>query len=165
METVSELKFQCFEEAIQYRNIAFHVNPDLFYLKLHQVVDNMYAHPDDYKIDDKYLHVLNFCLDSKATFQHFYNHTAALMTEHNYPLNVQSFIDQFIFDIRIRQASVDVFSQMYEPDFYFYVKIIIDENLNHLGNHLLKHLQHKNYRKFVILCTHFEVYRHLLQTK
>lgn len=154
---------------IKYQNIIFDVTQDLFYLKLKQTLDNIYQIPDDYKIDAKYIHALNICLSSKSTFQHFYKQTALLMIKHLYPLNVQKYLDQFIFDIRIRKSPTD-FCQMYEDDLYFYVKIATDpnfsldshnkgRNLNYLGHSLLNNLRSKDFVKFVILRTHFKVYR------
>lgn len=154
---------------IKYRDIIFDVTQDLYYLKLKQTLDDIYQSPDEYKIDTKYIHALNICLSSKSTFQHFYRQTALLMIKHLYPLNVQNYLDQFIFDIRIRKSPSD-FCEMYENDLYFYVKIATDanfssdshkkdENLNYFGHSLLKNLRSKDLLKFVILRTHFKVYR------
>ncbi|XP_055309183.1 uncharacterized protein LOC129573040 isoform X2 [Sitodiplosis mosellana] len=156
---------------IKYRDIIFEVNQDFFYLKLHQTIAEMYQSPDDYKIDTKYIHVLNVCL-TKSTFQYFYRHTAQLMIKHQDSRDVQKFLNQFIFDVRIRQTATDNFCQMYEDDLYFYVKIAIDarfnsdshqrdEDLNYLGQSLLNNMRSKDLLKFVILTTHFESYRNL----
>lgn len=98
---------------IKHRDIIFDLSPDCFYLKLHQTIADIYKSIDDYKIDTKYIHVLNVCLASTSTFQHFYRHTALLMVKHLHPLNIQKFLDQFIFDVRIRQTSRDIFCRMY----------------------------------------------------
>lgn len=156
---------------MKYQDIIFAVTQDHFYLKLKQTMDDMYRGIDDYKIDANYVHALNICLSSKSTFQYFYRHTALLMIEHLYPLNVQNYLDQFIFDIRIRKSPSD-FCEMYGEDLYFYVKLATDanfgsdsherdENLNYLGHTLLGNLRSKDLLKFVILRTHFKVYRSL----
>lgn len=156
---------------IKYRDIIFDVNQDLFYLKINQTMNEMYQSPDDYKIDSKYIHALNICLSSKSTFQHFYRHTAHLMITHLHPVIVQNYLDQLIFDIRIRKSPSD-FCEMYEENLYFYVKIATDtnfswdshktdENLNYLVYSLLNNLKSKDLLKFVILRTHFSAYRSL----
>lgn len=160
---------------MKFRDIVFEVNQDFFYLKLHQTIDDMYQQPGDYRIDTKYVHLLNICLNSKQTFQHFYRHTALLMIKHLYPLNIQKFLDQFIFDIRIRQYSMDNFCKMYEDNLYFYIKILTNDgfssdldqrnkDLIYLGENLLKNLRSQNMLKFVIITTHFEKFRYLLRS-
>lgn len=178
-ETLTEA-MQCVQSSdcnksviMEYGDIIFQMDKDYYHLKLHQTIDELYQRPDDYQIDSKYTNVLNICLTSKLTFQYFYTHTALLMIKHQYPIIVQNFVDQFIFDVRLRQASIDDFCKMYEDDLYFYVKIVTDgcfspeykqreDDLNYVGESLLHNLRFKDQRRFVVIATHFEAFRHLL---
>lgn len=177
-ETLTEA-IQCFQQsndmsliAIAYRDVVFELNPDFFYLKLYQTMDDIFQHPQDFQTDNnKYLFVMNVCLNSKLCFQHFYTHTARLMIQHQYPNNIQHFLDQFILDIRIRQT-IDDFCKMYEAALTIYVKFMIDADsssskgdFEHFGQNLLNNLRLKDMTKFVVIVSHFKTFRHLLQNE
>lgn len=88
------------------------------------------------------------------------------MIEHEYPENIQHFLDQLLCDIRIRQTSVEHFYKMYSDDLYYYVKIVAHscDNLdqNNVVKTLLLKIKSENFLRFVILTTHFKTYQHLL---
>lgn len=159
---------------IKYGKIAFEVNQDFFILKLYQSVDDIYKHPDSYKIDKTYLQMLNVCLKSKLVFQHFYSRTALTIMKYECSPSIQKFWDQFIFDIRIRQSSIEHFCKLYSDDLYFLVKILCDvcfcsdfrtndKSVDYLVRSLLRNVRSKDKLKFLIITTHFNKYSHLLK--
>lgn len=162
------LKCRCF---------AFEVNKDFFYSKLRQTIDSDFQHPDNFKhIDSNYVRLLNICTKSKLAFQHFYRRAATIMMQHRYPDTMQDYLDQFVFDIRVRQPSLEEFYKMYAEDLYFYVKIINEldssdsesqtaESVkdNPLVYNLLLNLQSKDLIRFVVLSSHFKRLQYLLK--
>lgn len=155
------------------KNFSFQIQKDLFYLKLNQTIDDMYRHPDSYKnIDTNYVRLLNICSRSKLAFQNFCRRTANIMIENQYPERMQIFLDQLVFDCRVRQQSSDEFFKMYSEDLYFFIKIMnegcsdsksVDTELNPIVCNILLNLRHKDLTRFVILTTHHLQYRRLLK--
>lgn len=155
------------------KNFSFPVQKDLFYLKLNQTIDDMYWHPDSYKnIGTNYVRLQNICSRSKLAFQHFCRRTANMMIEHQYPECMQIFLDQLVFDCRVRQQSSEEFFKMYSEDLYFFIKIMNeggsdpksgDTELNPIVCNILLNLRHKDLTRFVILTTHHLQYRRLLK--
>lgn len=150
-------------------DIVTAISRDFFELKLCQTVDCIYQHPDDYSIDSQYSRILNVCLHSKLAFRYFYKKIAQTMIEHKYPENIQTFLDQFVLDIRIRTNSIDEFCRMYAEDLYFYVRILTESSgetqtePNYTVKCLLVNLKGKELWKFVVLTTHFNMYGYLLK--
>lgn len=176
-ETLTEA-IQCLQQsndekviAIAYRDVVFDLSRDFFYLKLKHTINDIFQQPQDYHTDsNKYLFVLNICLNSKLSFQHFYTHTALLMIQHQYPNVIQTFLDQFILDISIRQQTEDDFVLMYEESLQLYVRVSYickdsSKKIEHFGQNLLKNLRLKDMTKFVIVTSHFENFRHLLENE
>lgn len=148
-------------------DVVTEVGRDFFELKLRQTIDKMYQRPGDYAIDRSYLRILNICVNSRMAFRYFCEKLAQTMIDHQYPETVQAFLDQFIFDVRIRMNSIEDFCQMYSSDLYFYVRILTDSGLgsqtepNAVVDSLLLNLRWKNHLKFVMLATQFKMARHL----
>lgn len=156
--------------------LHFAMNQDLFYLKLHQTIDDTYKNPHNFDIDSSYVRLLNICMESNTAFQQFYRRTAHTMIECQYPEHIQSFVDQLICDIRIRCTSSEQFFGMYSDNLHFYVQLVdhscstadpkSNVNENHTSNtvtSILLKLKTEDFLRFVILTTHFKTYRHLLQ--
>lgn len=59
------------------------VNEVYFYIKLSQMIDDMYLYPEDFDLIDnnhpKYIRLLTICKESPKMFQHFYRTTAKKM--------------------------------------------------------------------------------------
>lgn len=152
-------------------DIVTEFSRDFFELKLCQTINIIYKEPDDYNIDSQYSKILNICLHSKKAFQFFYKKIAQTMINHKFPENIQTFLDQFILDIRIRCNSNDDFYRMYSDDLYFYVKILNEVDyesqvsVSYTVKCLLNNLKSRDFWKFVILTTHFDKYKHLLEKK
>lgn len=147
------------------------MNQDFFYSKLLLTIDDIYQNPTCYNFDSNYVHILSICSKSKVAFQHFYKRTATMMLQYNFPANVQKYLDQLMFDIRIQLPSIEHFCEMYSTDLHFYVKLMsysssgtmsTDVKLNTLVKNLLLNLKCKNYLKFVILTTHFKHFSNML---
>lgn len=98
------------------------------------------------------------------------------MINNNFPDSIQTYLDRFLFDVRLRKQSISDFAHMYDENLYFYVKIITDVLYsdsdsnddksvikNDIVRYLLMSLRYKNYTRFVILTTHFQSYRDLLK--
>lgn len=150
------------------------MNRDLFYLKLHQTIDNTYKNSHNFDIDSSYVRLLNICLESNTAFQQFYRRTAQTMIECQNPEHIQNYLDQLLCDIRIRRADTQQFYNMYSDNLYFYVQLVDhscstsdsqsnNENSNSIVNSILSKLKTENFLRFVILTTHFTTYRHLLK--
>lgn len=155
---------------IKYGSIDFEVNQDFFHLKLRHTIDEFFQHPDSYKINCIYNQTLNLCLASKLAFQSFYRTTAIVTIKYGYVANIQTFLEQLIVDLRIRQPSMEHFCKMYSNDMLYYVKILSDVcycSTNMLPDYpvlLLRNLQSKDKLKFVILTTHFKKFNYLFKS-
>lgn len=159
---------------IKYKNRAFPLNKDFFYLKLYQTIDDIYAHPDSYNnIDRNYVWLRDICSKSKLAFQYFYRKTATIMIQHQYPECMQKYLDLLVSDVRLRQHTLDDFYQMYSEDLYFYVNIMNDSDSDSQSPvaasspivcNILRNLRCKDLMRFVIVASHFKEYRHLLRT-
>lgn len=143
------------------------------------MLDDMYRCVESYSIEDEqdtYIRGLSICSSSPKAFQHFYSITATIMINSNFPDSIQTYLDRFLFDVRLQKQSISDFSHMYDEKLYFYVKIITDvlysDNdsnddksmiQNDIVRCLLMNLRYKDYTRFVILTTHFQSYRYLLK--
>lgn len=86
--------------------------------------------------------------------------------EFQHPQQMQTFVDQFIFDVRLRQPSAEDFCQMYSDDLYCYVKIVTelcsDSNRSSIEvmhtSSILENLRAKDLMRYVIISTHFQKY-------
>lgn len=165
-----------------FKNFTHEVNEAYFYLKLRQLIDDMFSSPKKYSIVDQqenYIRLLRICSLSSKAFQHFSQITAKQMIENSFPEAIQKYLDRFIFDMRIRKESIEDFNRTYGDDLYFIVKAIsatfdesdemVEEDTNdshQLENRVLKdllnHLRQKDFVRFVVITTHFEQVRHLL---
>lgn len=95
---------------------------------------------------------------------------------------MQLFLNDFLFDIRLRNETLDDFFQMYEDELYNYVLILGevvyninagDDDMIHKRNteakpeyivlDLLNHLRKNNFENFVIVVTHFKDFLYLLK--
>lgn len=141
------------------------------------MIDDMFLYPEDYDLIDNhpmYIRLLNICKESPKMFRHFYRITAKKMIQWNYPKNVQAFLTELLFDIRIEKTTYAQFNQMYDQDLYFYVKMICEtlygqndsENEDVAENpvvcDVLTGLRTRDFERFVILITHFPHFQHLL---
>lgn len=151
------------------------VNQAYFTIKLRQLFDTMFTSPDSYDIVEHqatFIRSLALCAKSPQAFQHFYTRTQHLMTAHRYPADMQTYLDRFLFDLRLGMESVDDFSQMYEPSLCVPVQMLTDfqygrsnasnDAAGEIVRSVLINLRRKDRRRFVILVTHFEAFRHLL---
>lgn len=158
---------------------SIEVNEVYFYLKLRRMLDDMYRYVENYSIENEqetYIRGLSICSSSPKAYQHFYQITATIMINNNFPDSIQTYLDRFLFDVRLRKQSISDFAHMYDENLYFYVKIITDVLYsdsdsnddksvikNDIVRYLLMSLRYKNYTRFVILTTHFQSYRDLLK--
>lgn len=145
------------------------------------MVDTMFESVDDYDIDgnkEMYIRLLTICNESPKIFQYFSKITAKKMIEWKFPDQVQSFLKQFIFDIRLRKRNYAEFNRMYDDDLFFYVEILSellygsddgdsqaagsDVSHNQTVCGILKNLKLKDFQRFVILVTHFDQFLYLL---
>lgn len=135
----------------------------------------MFSSPDSYDTVDHqatFIRSVALCAKSPQAFQHFYTRTQQLMTAHRYPAAMQTYLDRFLFDIRLGMESVDDFCHMYEPSLRFQVQMLTDfqygrcnasnDAAGEIVRSLLINLRCKDVRRFVILVTHFEAFRYLL---
>lgn len=142
------------------------------------MIDNMFQSIEDYQVIDNqqnYIRLLTICTESSKMFQHFYKLTAKQMIESQFPDSIQAFLKQLLFDIRIRKNNYAEFNRMYDDDLVFYVEIISEffygcddsqaidgGSQNPIICDILKNLRRKDFQRFVILITHFDQFRYLL---
>lgn len=152
------------------------VNEIYFYIKLRQMIEDMFLYPEDFeRIDNHptYIRLLTICKESPKMFRHFYRTTAKKMIQWNYPENIQTFLTNLLFDIRIEKTTYAQFNDMYDQDLYFYVKMICEilygqnDSEDDIGENrvvcdVLTGLRSRDFERFVILVTHFTHFRHLL---
>lgn len=97
------------------------------------------------------------------------------MIEHNFPEQMQLFLNEFLFDIRLRKETLDHFVEMYDDELYNYVCILkeivygdatqqsnIEPGKSPLALDVLNHLKKKSFENFVIVVTHFKDFLYLL---
>lgn len=148
------------------------INDVFFDLKLRQYIE--------FKFDriEKYDHVSNvsdyngfvaICTQSTMSFRHFYKVTARKMIEHNFPLIMLQYLNQFIHDVKLRRNSIEDFYRMYDDDLYNYVKIVngISEDSGSIEydivGDILENLRAKCFYRLVVVVTHFQKFAHLLK--
>lgn len=156
-------------------NFKTPVNETYFNIKIRQLFERMYTSVESYDIVEQqinYIRAAALCSKSSKAFQYFYDITQQLMIDNNYPAAMQTYLDRFLFDVRLQMPSIDDFCQMYEPNLYYHVKILTDfqygkcnlsnDSAGEIVRSVLVHLKCKDLRRFVILVTHFEAFRYLL---
>lgn len=159
-------------------SFKFAINETYFNTKLRQLFESMYTAAESYDIveeQDTYIRALALCANSTKAFQYFYDVTQGIMIEYNFPEIIQTYLDRFIFDVRLQQQSIDDFCHMYEKNLYFHVKMVTDYQYGRCNSSndaagdvikcVLMHLKRIDFRRFVILTTHFEVFRYLLKER
>lgn len=135
----------------------------------------MFTAVDSYDIVEQrenYIRSAALCSKSSKAFQYFYDITQELMIKHGYPAAIQTYLDRFLFDIRLESQSIDDLCRMYEPNLYYHVKMMTDfqygkcnasnDSAGEIVRCVLDRLKCKDFRRFIILVTHFEAFRYLL---
>lgn len=151
------------------------VNQAYFNIKLRQLFESMFSSIHSYDLIEQqatFIRSVALCTKSSLAFQYFYTRTEQMMTAHAYAKEIQSYLDRVLFDIRLGVDTIDDFCQMYEPALYFHVKMLTDFQYGRCNSSndaageviraLLINLRCKDSRRFVILVTHFDAFRYLL---
>lgn len=119
----------------------------------------------------EYEDFVSICVHSTVAFRHFYKFTAKAMIEYNFPVAMQKYLEQFVYDVKLRRSNVEDFYRMYDDDLYIYVKIA-----NEIGAHsntseyravvmMLELLRAKCFLHFVVVVTHFKRFAFLLNSE
>lgn len=146
------------------------------------MIDEMLQLIDDFDLNKNkanYIRILAVCAESPKMFQHFYKLVAKKMIKWNFPEVIQAYIKQFVFDVRLRKQNYAQFNRMYDDNLFFYVEMIskllygsddeysqvTDSDLgrNRIVCDILKGLRESDFERFVILVTHFQPFRYLLE--
>lgn len=93
------------------------------------------------------------------------------MIQHNFPPIIQQYLDQFIYDVKLRRTNIEDFYRMYDDDLYNYVKIVSEIGENSESSeykivvHILESLREKCFYRFVVIVTHHKRFAFLLNNK
>ena len=156
---------------LRHRDFLIEINPTFFEVKLKQLIETGFSMVSDYDSSEhivKYNKFHEICHRSKAAFQHFVRHTARFQIKHGYPGAVQAYLEQFLFDMKLKRISRQSFFQLYEDELLNYVMILDgvdgdDDNVPEMISGLLRNLRKRNFENFVIVVTHFNRYLYLLK--
>lgn len=167
---------------LSHKNFMIRITSTFFYHKLRQFIENKFQTLDCYDTMNPEIHYSSFisiCHQSKEAFQFFYRYTARQMIECKFPEQIQLFLNDTLFDIRLRKESLDHFFEMYEDGLQNYVIILGDIVYNSYSDSepqqrnnkiaqnsialkVLNHLRTKNFEDFVVCVTHFKDFLYLL---
>lgn len=156
---------------VRHEDFIIDINEVFFNLKLRQYIDSKFDGVEKYDhLADisNYNDFVSICVQSKVAFQHFYKVTASMMIQQNFPTIMLQYLDQFVFDVKLRRTNADDFYRMYDDNLYNYVKIVnemgeeTDSAEYEIVVQMLQNLRWKCLHRFVVVVTHFTRFFHLL---
>lgn len=156
---------------VGHKDFMIEINDVFFNLKLRQYIDSKFDCGEKYDhLSDisNYNDFVSICVESTMAFQHFYKVTASMMIQQNFPTIMLQYLDQFVFDVKLRRANAEDFYRMYDDSLYNYVKIANEINEEtesaeyEIVVEMLQNLKWKCLHRFVIVVTHFKRFSFLL---
>lgn len=134
------------------------------------MIEDFFQSPVAFNVLDnqlKFNQIVGICNRSREAFQHFSRVVARQMLKYHFPIDMQSFLDQFLLKVKSAQTK-DQYLQMYDDDLINYVLICdvaqSDNAAQGQVENWLGDLRQQNFENFIILCTHFPKFLHLLRT-
>lgn len=155
---------------LRHNDFMVEVNAAFFNVKLKELLDEQFRTPGDFELTEMYHEfkldrIVSICRQSNVAFQHLVQLIAEKMIKYHFPMHMQVFLNRFLAETK-SNLDKEEFLHMYDDALINYLLICdvaaTDASVDKAVEQCLLELKECDYVHFVILCTHFPKFSHLL---